>query len=70
MLTYHKTNKEEFYKIELTLKDRFWTTDAEIQEYNEFFKTPIWNHWWWKFHDEEEAKSKYTWAVLRWDNGR
>jgi len=54
----------------LTLKDRFWTTDAEIQEYNEFFKTPIWNHWWWKFHDEEEAKSKYTWAVLRWDNGR
>lgn len=67
MLSYHKCNGEEYYNIELTLSTRFWASVEEIQEYDDFFNTSRNKHSW-RFYNEEEAKSKYTWAVLKWNN--
>jgi|688.fasta_scaffold684947_4 hypothetical protein len=67
MLTYHKTKYHEWYRIELTLRHRFWTEDTLMQEYNDFFGERSLSAGW-NYIDIEEAKSKYTWAVLKWNN--
>lgn len=70
MLTYNKTHNREFYKIDLTLKHRFWTDAALFSEYEQFFDpyNTKSNGNGWAYDNEEEARSLYTWAVLRWNN--
>lgn len=70
MLTYNKNKTGSFYKIELTLKHRFFSSDEELlQEYDEFFKSANGSESGrgWKYSNEEAARSAYTWAVMKWD---
>lgn len=71
MLTYNKNKHGSYYKIELTLKHRFWTSEELLQEYDQYFESTNSlkiGYSGWTYSNKTNAEAAYTWAVLKWNN--
>jgi len=67
-LSEHSVRKQKYYQIDLNLRHRFWTAADKMTEYDSILNSQNRiNKFGWKYDNEEEAKAKYTWAVLKWD---
>lgn len=69
MLTYNKNKIDTFYKIDLTLKHRFWTDELLLQEYDQYFESTNGSKIGrgWQYSVKADAEAAYTWAVLKWN---
>lgn len=69
VLTKHNIRRQTYYQIDLNLRHRYWTDDETMTEYDTILNSGNrHNKYGWKYDNEEEAKAKYTWAVMKWDS--
>lgn len=69
-LTKHVTPlRKTYYKINLNLKYRYWIEEETLNEYDTILdgKNRT-NKFTWEYKNEDQARSKYNWAVLKWNN--
>ena len=68
-LTEHVVDRTKYYKIDLNLRHRYWTDESTLAEYDTILDSEN-RHlkFSWKYNNEEEARAKYTWAVMKWDS--
>ena len=68
LLSYVDTLNTTFYKIDLTIINRFNSNDELLNEYNSFFDqfSSKKHGRGWVFSNKDEAASLYNWAVIKW----
>lgn len=65
ILTKHHTRSSRYYEVSIATKKLVYAKSTELAEIADFFGTGI-RKYAWRFPTEEEARSKITWATMKW----